>query len=384
MKNSTVELNEKYNIDQFRRRKKIRHFFKLVLLVLLCLLVAGGIYFLVDAFRQKSLNSKTASVESFPVSLRGEDAFGLLAADNQLVVLGETKVLFYAPSAAKQSDIVHGMANPVQQEKDGRLLTYDQNGTAWRIDQGGKLLKEGKADNGILFGRLAKNGMVALTTFADRFNTSLVIYDKKYNQVYKYNESQNYIMGFEFLSGQKGILLEQRVTGTTIDSYLIGLDFTVSEGTEFFKLELEDTVVYTMSVKSNGTILLVTNQGIISLDQEGNATPATSYTQDIRAVENGGSNTVVALQNQQDINKTDLLVLNDDGTTKTQTTVEGILRDLYCDKDRIIMLTKNKVLVFNYGFELLSSYDNKFNYSKVIRMNQDLYAMNSETLYVVE
>lgn len=384
LKNLTAGLNEKYNIDQFRRRKKMRKLLKTALLVFLCLLLAVGVYFLVDTFRQRAVSSQTAAVDSFPINLKGEEPGGLLAVNNNLVVLGNNKILYYTPSATKQTDIVHGMATPVQTEKDGRVLTYDQNGTAWRLDHDGKLVKEAKTDNGILFGRLGNGGMIALATFADRFNTSLTVYDKEFNQKYKYNESQNYIVGFEFLSNSKGLLLEQRVEGTAIDSIVLGLDFTVSEGTEFFKAELQDTIVYTMSVQSNGTILLVTDRGVILLDQEGKQTEATPYEEKIRAVENRGSSTVIALENQQDTNKTDLLVINSDGTTKTRTTVEGIVRDLYCDRDRILLLNKEKVLVFDYSFELISSYDNAKNYSRVIRLNQDIYGMNSEYLYVVE
>ncbi len=383
MSNSTSTPSNTYDIDRYRRAKKRKKLINRLLLVVLALVVVGLVYCIVETIIQTAQAEKGGGTH-FPVSLTGEDPIDLLATQHGLLVVGEDKLLGYTNSAKKDLDLVHNMTEPVCVCVKDRVLTYDQEGYAWQVSKGNEVLYSQTTENQIIFGRMYDNGMVALATFEDRFYGSIIVYSKDFQQIYKYSDSQNFITGFEFLSRNKGLLIAQTVSGITIDTVLTGLDFTKDEETKYFTTTLEDTVVYAARPLSDGGALLVTSQGIMHMASDGSTTTTETLDGDLRAVSNDGSLLVVATENLQDINCTDLYVINSGGSIAAQTTVPSVLQDLYCDKSEIVCLDHDFVWVYDYGLSEKGVYQNDASYTQAVRYGGGLYGMSSELLQPIE
>lgn len=384
MRGSIAGQSSDYNINRYRQQKRRRQWTRRLLIFVLLIIVGLGAYMVVEEIMENQQQRNVVSSASFPISFRGEDVNQLLATTDDLVIVGGSKLFFYAPSASKEGDFVHSMANPISYVYGDKVLTYDQNSTSWRVDQDGESVKSASADNAILLGRLGPKNTTALVTYSDRYNNSLIIYDSNYDQIYKYNESSRYMVGFEFVSNTTGVVLMQTLGGTSVDSVIIGLDFTTSEDTEYFSTTLSDTIVYQMMVQDNGNILLTTDSGIVTLDADGNVVNTVELQEEVSMISQEGDYLVVALENFTDSSQTDLITVSSAGEILSRTTIDGSAWDLYCDGEGILFLTRGYVWELDYDFKTVNSYENTQSYSEVLRLNNAIFCMSSEYLYIVE
>ncbi len=373
-----------YDINRFRRRQQVRSWMRNGLMGLMGLMIAGGIFLAINRLvSDDGIAEIVTSTVTFPIDLDGEDVQEVEVYDNTLLLLGNSHLLEYSGAGARLQNTAHNMGAPAVQIDGDKLLLYDQNGTTYLTYENNETV-EGQTDQEILLGRLGPQNTMAFVTFEERFNAGLTVYNHTGEQIYQYNESHNYIMGFEFLSASRGVLLQQSLNGIAIDTTLIGLDFNVSEGTEFFQATLSNTVVYEMLVQSNNTILLVTDKGVFLYNDQGELLQETAYDQTIRDIDVNGDRVVLALENLEDVNKTDLVVIAKDGTEELQTTIDQIVMDIYCVGSRMVVLTKEDVIEFTFSFDLVNSFDNNRSYTSVCKLGPTIYAINNDYLFRVD
>lgn len=374
--------SEKYNIERFRKKKKRRKIIRRILFSFFILCIGIGIFFIVEAISQN--NSAHASDESqFPVNLKGVEAISLQATNRSLTVLGESNLYFYAADAEREFSVKHGFSNPVLEIGDNKAVTYDQGGHNIRIDTRSGELKEIETESQILFCKISSDGYLAVVTFEDRFNSSITIYNQDYEQIYRYKESNYYITGFDFINGQKGVLMTQTVSNGDFCTVVYGLDFHKSTETEFFTTELNGVVGYSVNAKQNGNIFITGNTGITVLNEKGDIESSYIYANEMRFLWDKENATILSLKNMLDPNETDIILMNDDGTVKVQTKITGTLLDLYCLNDKIVLLDKNNIYEYNFQLELVNTYPNQDNFYKIILFQNQIYGLSSESLNVV-
>ncbi len=374
------EAHAKYDIDKYRRKKKRKKLYMYMLIGLLVLIVLTAIFFIVETVMQ---NSKAAQENkgTFPISIKGEEPFELSVVKRDLLVTGGSKMIFYQMDAEKDGEIVHGLANPVVKTSKDRVLSYDEGGYVVRLDNKNGNVSTLKTQTQILFCEISDDGYIAVATFEERFNAAITIYNDDFDQLYKYNESKYYVTGFDFISKQKGVLVMQTTTGAELSSVIYGLDFTKDENTEYFQKTLDGEIVYSAESKSNGNIGLVTANGFILLDKNGEEIQRHSYTNTVRFISDEQSDTVLALENIIDSSDTDVFVWSADGEELGSVTIPATVIDIFCDEEGILILDKNSIYVYDYSLNLLSTLENSDNCVEVARLAGDIYGMNSDYLY---
>lgn len=374
-----ADLENKYDIEKYRKRKQRKKMFTRILLLFLVLVVGVIVFFVIEAISQNNTYKNEENV-TFPISLSGNNPVDLNVTNNHLVVTGESETTFYKENAVEEKSLTHGFSQPVVIARENKVLTYDQGRYGLRVDTKNGKLHSLTNQTQILFCQMSSSGYTAVGAFEERYNGSLSIYDKNMTRIYKYNDSKDYIMDFDFISNQKGVLAAQSTNNGAFSAVLYGLDFTKEKGTEFFETRLDGLMVYSVSVKGNGNIVVVGDTATVVLDQKGNEMNRYSYTSQIRQIYDTTDDTVLIFENTVNANESDLLVLFDDGKAKAEQKLNGVSLDLFCDDDRILVLDKNNIYEYDHALNLISTYPNSNDYLEVVRLNSKVYAMGSSQL----
>lgn len=371
---------EKYNIDKYRQQQNRKRIIKKALVIFVILLIGVVIAFVIEELIQKNAHIVDSGVQ-FPINLKGVHPTSLQTSSQGLIVTGETEHFFYNLGAQKDNSRKHGLSNPVVKVQDNKIMTYDQGGRTVRLEtRNGLLYNPLETQEQILFAELSETDYIAMATFEDRYNGSLTIYNHNMEQIYKYKDSQSYMMAFDFIDNQRGILATQQVKDGNFNTIIYGLDFHKKKETEFLKLEIPNMMVYDVKVLSNESIQVVGDIGLITLDKKGEIINTYTYQNDIRFIWDGSRNYILALENIVDANDTDILIFSNEGEVKSQAKINGEAIDVFCDGNQIVLLDKNNIYEYNTSLELLNTYPNLNKYVEIAVYGGKIYGMSSERL----
>ena len=368
------ELSKEYDIEQYRRKRKRKRFWKKLLSwVLAFVLVVGllglGYYYLVG----KSVLSEKD--DEFPISLKGETVYDVNEINGNLLITAQAENIFLRTSPVKKSTIQHGYSNPVAEIQGKRVLTYDLGGYNLSVGFVNAEPNTLKTTTQILFCQMNSSGDVAVVTVGEHSACTLTIYDKNLSQILKYSVD-DYIMALDFTS--KGcVFASQDVENGRYVTNVYGLSYE-KESTEF-ETTISDMTAYSVHVMDNNNILVVGNGKITALSSSGKELESQTYSGDVAKICPQDQRVVLAVRNALNPNFTDLLLISQEGKIDGQTTVESAVEDLYCDEDGIIYLDQSEIILYSYGLDETASAENSENYRYVVRARGDVYAMgNSE------
>lgn len=373
------EFNRDYDIDQYRRKRKRKHFWKKILSWLLAFLIVMGLlalgyYYLVG---RSVLSEKD---DEFPINLKGETVYDVNEINGNLLITAQANNIFLRTSPVKKSTIQHGYSNPVVEVRGKRVLTYDLGGYNLSVGLISAEPETLKTTTQILFCQMNDQGNVAVVTVGEHAACTLTIYDKNLKQVLKYSVD-DYIMALDFTS--KGcVFAAQDVENGNYVTTVYGLNYEKEKAE--FKTSVSGMMAYSLHVMNNKNLLLVGNSQIITLSSSGKQLETQTYSGEIAKICPQEKQVVLAVRNALNPNNTDLLVVSEDGKIEKQITVESSVEDLYCDKEGIIYLDANEISTYSYELEKTASVENENNYRFVVRANQNVYAMGSSDITVIE
>lgn len=372
-------MGEVYNIEHYRKKKKKKKLMSKALMVLLILLLGFAGFLIV---RSISDNHVAGNPAAFPVSFKGETPYDLNQAEGNLIVTTETQIKFYSSSARNIASYHHSFSRPITKIGGARALTYDQGGYQLRIDTKNNNIKEMKTATPILFCEINASGYYAVVTSENRYTNSVTVYNSSFKQIYKYS-AQEYIMALDFKDNNNCIVAAQTAKSGDFDTVIYGLNF--KKDAEAFKSEVLGIMALAVDHKSNDAVALVGSQGLTTLNKKGEVQKSFDFAGEISNIyENIPDHTVVTLKNTTNPNETDIFAFSQEGALAAQSKLQGIVQDLYCDKNGILMLDKNTIFEYNYSLEQLQSYENDSSYQHIIRMNGVVYALGTSQLQKFE
>lgn len=374
--------NDLYDINKYRRKKKYKQLTKKILVALCILIIALLVFFTIEAIKQK-IDSNKSEVTTYPVNLKGESPVDLEIVDGSIAVLGKSKNIFYTQSAKKSGEIVHRNVNPIVKVSGNRILTYETNGYKVRVDYKDREIGEIELENKILFAEINEDGYVAIVTFEDRFNGALIVYDPSLNQIYKYSENKKYITSFSFVGNKNGILTMQTTQDGKLSSVVRMLDFKKEKDTVVLEKQFNGETVYKTNYK-NEKIYAFTNRAVVILDEQGKELNRYEIEGDLQHIDYINGKSILFVEDIMEFNKVNIIMLDEENKVVSSTSFSGKIEDVYINNNRIVVLTDENILKYNYELEELEKYDNNKGYSEVVITDEQVYAMNADYLYKVE
>lgn len=379
---NTNNQDDIYDIDKYRKKKKMKEWTKKGFIILGIIIAVLLVFFTIEAIKQR-IDSQKKHVTTYPINLKGEDPLDLQAVDEDVVVLGKSKNIFFTKSAKRSGEIIHRVINPVVKSNGNKILTYEPNGYNLRVDIKNKKVGELKLDNKILFAEINNDGYIAVVTFEDRFNGTLTVYNSSLNQVYKYSENKKYITSFSFIGNKKGIITMQTTENGKMSSVVRLLDFKKEKDTVYLEKQFIGETVYKSFYKDE-KLYIYTNRAVVVLDDRGKEINRYELEGSLLNFEHINGESILFVQDAVEYNKVDIIVLDKENKVIANNGFNGKIKDVYFSKDKIIVLTDENILKYNYKLEQLDEYENNKGYSQVSVVGDQIYAMNADYLYKIE
>lgn len=366
------------DIEKYRKKKNRKKLIRKILLVLGALAL-GAIAFWIVQDISKTNSYDEAEAPQFPINLKGETPEDLNIAKDSLVVTTEGSVNFYSSLARKQNSFIHGYSKPVTRTAGGYAVTYDQGGYGLRVDTKNGNVGTLKMTSPILFCEINENGQVAVACGDQKYTSGVHVYESDLKEAVCSYYMNEYVMAVSFSEKNQCVIASQTVSGGTFDTVLYGINF--NEDRELFRTEVKGSMALSLDSKASGRLALIGNHEVVFMEKDGKQVGQYDYQNQLAFFENTKSGyLVIALGNTADPNKTDLLVFNTDGELTAQTTVSGIVRDIFCKDQNIYVLDEQKAYRFNTRLEQEDSYENNNGYRYLAVLGGHIYAMGSDRL----
>lgn len=172
--------------------------FLIVLVILMLLLLAA------NAFAGTTVSGignaitgyigKLGSGNGYPYDISSELTKNVYSSDSNIILLTDVYARVLSPGAKTKLNVQHNYSAPVVDANGSRFITYDRDSKHYRVVNGKNISSEMEAEGNILTCDMAGNGSFALASRSTQTASTFTVFDKKFNEVFKWNSSSNHII----------------------------------------------------------------------------------------------------------------------------------------------------------------------------------------------
>ena len=168
----------------------------------------------------------------FPVNIVGSEvaASNLSVTQGRVAYASDTSFVTLNSTGSEVANIQLRYSTPVMKSSGNKYLTYGLGSTGFQIQSFDEKLYTGEESENILTGDIASNGVYCLVTEGNGYLSSLYVYNKNNNRIFKYSFSEYYITSVALNSdGSGGVACGITSDGGAVSSAVYLLDFSKEE-----------------------------------------------------------------------------------------------------------------------------------------------------------
>lgn len=168
----------------------------------------------------------------FPVNIVGSEvtASNLSVTQGRVAYASDTSFVTLNSTGSEVANIQLRYSTPVMKASGNKYLTYGLGSTGFQIQSFDEKLYTGEESENIFTGDIASNGVYCLVTEGNGYLSSLYVYNKNNNRIYKYSFSEYYITSVALNSdGSGGAACGITSEGGAVSSAVYLLDFSKEE-----------------------------------------------------------------------------------------------------------------------------------------------------------
>lgn len=372
------------NIEQYRRKKRLTSFTKKIIIIIVILFIMALLINILEIFQNSKLkNYFTLTSEaqpvstSFPVVYKSEQIVDIAPFNDNVAVLTKSSVLVYNANAVRNYSFIHGYTNPVMRTFGKRLLTYDRGGYNIRVDSGSDLINEVHTENSIITASVAPNGNIAVVTLHDKYACELTVYNsnlKSRSFVYYGTEE---ISSIDFSDDSSSVAAATiTLNGGVISSDIYIINVEKEEEPE--KYSVKDVLPLGITF-SDKKMELVGQNGYFVVDTASGDVASYSYKSTLLRFGGFNDSQVIVTQNFTDRNAT-LSMVGSDCELKNSVGTDDEFLDLYCGDDKIAVLTKASISIYDENFKLADRISLSKSMNKLIINNGFIYVFGGDII----
>lgn len=266
-------MEDRNNINKFRKKKRQRRFmlnFAVVLLIgLVIILIATNWTSIISPFKDAALE---VGAGGFPVELPGSTKYELGAMGENFCLLTDTYLYTFNSDGANIAGIQHGFQNPAMSVNSKRALVYDKNGKNFKFYSRFEELYSNTLDDSIVFAVTGSSDRSAVVTTSTRYANYLYVFNSEGKQIFRWASPESKVMQVCFSDDDNSIFVSViGERGGDLRLSVLRFDLDNSENTIWqtdigsditFSLEYCRDGVY--AVTSGGSCLLDKNSGEIT------------------------------------------------------------------------------------------------------------------------
>lgn len=179
-----------------------------VILVLLILLFIaayrfGGITFSSVGDYFNSIISGTKRGDGYPYYFESLNVKDVNSIGSDLFVTTDSSAFVLDSTARKVSNVQYTYASAAVYSKSGRVLLMDIGANSYTVMSKTKALYEGKTDNKILTGAIAKNGTIAVATRGSGSQSELKVYNGSQKEIFSWSCAKENIIAADISDNGK-------------------------------------------------------------------------------------------------------------------------------------------------------------------------------------
>ncbi len=201
-------MEDRNNINKFRKKKKQRRFmlnFAVVLLIgLVIILIATNWSSIISPFKDAALEVGTGG---FPVDLPGSTGYELEAMGDNFCLLTDTYLYTYNSDGANIAGIQHGFQNPAMSVNQKRALVYDRNGKSFKFYSRSEQIYSNTLGDSIVFAEVGSSDRSAVVTTSTRYANYLYVFNSEGKQIFRWASPENKIMQVCFSDDDNSIFV---------------------------------------------------------------------------------------------------------------------------------------------------------------------------------
>lgn len=245
----------------------------------------------------------------------------------------------------------HSLSNPCLKVSGLREIIYDRGGTNFKIESASDTLFQGSTDKNIISCAIAENGVFAIAKQSTSHLAEMNVYNKNGKEKYKYCFSDYYISDIALnLFGTEGVACGIGSDNGNICANVYVLNF--SSETPKHQFMLDDNTVTKVEYMSDGNILAIGDKYIAFLNVNSGSINKFPYGNKLLKFYEINKQEGICCCLSSSVNETgedEIIMLNTYGKElfkiKTSESFSGISKH----KNRVIGITKDKIISYNSG-----------------------------------
>lgn len=287
----------------------------------------------------------------FPVNIVGSEvaASNLSVTQGRVAYASDTSFVTLNSTGSEVANIQLRYSTPVMKSSGNKYLTYGLSSTGFQIQSFDEKLYTGEESENILTGDIASNGVYCLVTEGNGYLSSLYVYNKNNNRIFKYSFSEYYITSVALNSdGSGGVACGITSDGGAVSSAVYLLDFSKEEPKSVYTIS-GDSVIDCKYLGDSRVALI--GQSASYIIKNGDENYITNSYED-RTLANYCFNTdtqtyTIALSRSGDGRSCALLQYNSNGDNKCSIDTEYSAESISSYKGVIGILDDNIVYVYS-------------------------------------
>lgn len=287
----------------------------------------------------------------FPVNIVGSEvtASNLSVTQGRVAYASDTSFVTLNSTGSEVANIQLRYSTPVMKSSGNKYLTYGLGSTGFQIQSFDEKLYTGEESENILTGDIASNGVYCLVTEGNGYMSSLYVYNKNNNRIFKYSFSEYYITSVALNSdGSGGVACGITSDGGAVSSAVYLLDFSKEEPKSVYTIS-GDSVIDCKYLGDSRVALI--GQSASYIIKNGDENYITNSYED-RTLANYCFNTdtqtyTIALSRSGDGRSCALLQYNSNGDNKCSIDTEYSAESISSYKGVIGILDDNIVYVYS-------------------------------------
>lgn len=313
----------------------------------------------------------------FPLSIYGGAAYQTGTMDGRLLILSDTHLYLYKADGSLEDARQHAYGSAMLQTAGDYALVYESGSARFRLETKNKTVYEKNSSDSIVFGRVSRDGMVALVTTSETSACKLVVYNEDGKAIYQRNcVNQLAEVAFDTENGgcyAVSIRTRDGVLQSVVNSY----DFN-SEQPRWTAAPLDMLCISVYNTRDGGVFVLG-DVGCAFLDVGGAVRSTYHYPDSLVSGAFYRDTAAVLLRNDEKRTNT-VALLRQDGTEPLLMDFASTVKDVAISGDRVTVQTRTALETRNYSGERIATTDISDRFDSFLPMDSYVFLMGYDVI----
>lgn len=311
----------------------------------------------------------------YPIELPLSAKYNIEDMGKDIVLLTDTYVFTYSYKGRELISSFHGYKVPVLRTNAKRYLVFDEGGSELIVGGRSKEYFRKTYDDKIMLARLSKSNDIAVVTDSSRYESVMIIYDKRGEEIFKWSSDEQKIIEVEFTADSTGCIVSTiGARDGQISTKVHRFDF--ADDKEQWNTELVGTMALSMNALTDGRTVIIGDDKSVILDKVGQLAYDSEYRLPVKGYSSAGGMAVIALDditNRQTI----LRYFSSDAEEKSDIVLSDTVKSVLVKDKTIFVLDEKTIIVYNANMEKVSSRELEYDYSQLLVIDREYYLIGA-------